>query len=214
VIAAFNEENTIARAVTEARKFGEVIVVDDGSSDATGKLARGAGARVISLGRNLGYSAAIREGYRKADREVVALLDADLQQVPAEIPRLVEPILDGRADMVIGSKFLGNVEYKPNIPNLVMDRLVATVLRLRFGVKLTNAYSGFRAMRRSCINFAWLKGNRQTGMLELDFGFASRYRVLEVPRTARKRAFGVSSVRWIDGLIIAARMMKLLVTMN
>jgi len=212
IIPAFNEEKTILDAITRAKNYGVVIVVDDGSKDATRLMAMKAGVDVVSHSRNLGYSAALRTGYLHSTKEVITILDADMQQVPEEVPKLVSPIMEGKADMVIGSKFKGRLEYRPNIPNLVMDKSVCLIMRLRYGIKLSNSFSGFRALRKSCIDLDFLSGDRHTAMVELDFLFAQRrHRIIEVPRTAKKRKYGKSSVRFKDGLAISKRVMELLV---
>ncbi len=212
VVPAFNEERTIEGLVMRTRPFGQVLVVDDGSTDRTKSKAQQAGAIVVSHPRNLGYSAALRTGYFNARGRIVAIIDADMQQVPEELPRMILPVLDNQADMVIGSKFLGKLEYRPNIPNRTMDRMVCLILRLRFGLKLTNSFSGMRAVRRSCIDFDYLKSNKHEGVTELNFSFAyHHYRIVEVPRTARKRLSGKSSIRLRDGLRILWRITQLLV---
>jgi glycosyltransferase involved in cell wall biosynthesis len=203
----------VGEVVKRATKYGEVIVVDDGSTDGTAETARSTGARVISHPRNLGYSASLRTGYLSSDREVIATIDADIQQIPEELPLMVSPILADEADMVIGSKFLGRLEYKPNVPNLIMDKLVCAVIEMRFDVQLTNAFSGIRAMKRNCIDFSYLRGNRHEGGIELDVSFAWHgYRIVEVPRTARRRGSGRSSIRTIDGWRILWRLFTAMMT--
>ena len=213
IVPALNEEKTIREVVLRTLAYGEVIVVDDGSTDRTAEIAREAGARVISHPINLGQSAADRTGYLNSGREVVATIDADIQQVPEELPRVIGPVLANDADMVIGSKYLGKREYQSNIPNLLMDRLVSTILRTRFGVRVTNPFSGIRAMRRSCIDYQYLKGNKHECAVELAASFAwHRYRIMEVPRTARKRVAGKSSVAVSDGFRILLRFFEVLLT--
>lgn len=211
VIPVYNEEKTIRELIDRARAFGELIIVNDGSTDSTKEIAESTGVKVITHASNAGYSAALRTGYANATREVIAIIDSDLQMVPEELPRLVLPVIRGEADLVIGSKFMGTLTYRPGIPNYLMDRVVAAAIRLKFGVKLSHSHSGFRAFRRSCLDFAWLKGNAYEGMLEMDFLFASKgYRIQEVPRTALKRKSGRSGVRTIDGLRILVRLVELL----
>jgi glycosyltransferase involved in cell wall biosynthesis len=213
IVPAYNEEKTIREVVLKARKYGEVIVVDDGSTDGTATLAREAGATVISHSRNFGQSAADRTGYLNSTREVVATIDADIQQVPDELPRVINPILNNQADMVIGSKFLGRLEYRPNLPNLFMERLICTAMRIRFGVRMTNAFSGMRAMRRSSIDFAYLKGDKHECAVELAFSFAwHNRRIMEVPRTARRRISGKSSIKILDGSKIMIRAFTVFLT--
>jgi len=109
-IPAFNEEGRIGGVVVQVRKYVDrVVVCDDGSVDLTGAIAEGLGAVVIRHGRNLGKGAALRSAFlraRELGADVVVMLDADGQHDPEEIPELVEPILRGEADMVVGSRYV------------------------------------------------------------------------------------------------------------
>ena len=105
VIPAYFEEKTIAYVVERCIPFvDEVIVVNDGSTDYTSLLARRVGAHVIEIERNMGVMHAIRRGMREASGDILVTLDADGQHDPAEIPKLVQPILDNEADLVMGSR--------------------------------------------------------------------------------------------------------------
>ena len=108
-IPAFNEEGRIASVIVRARRRVDAVVVcDDGSGDLTGEIAEGLGAVVVRHGRNLGKGAALRSAFlraRELGADVVVMLDADGQHDPEEIPGLVEPILKGAADMVVGSRY-------------------------------------------------------------------------------------------------------------
>lgn len=149
-VPAFNEEKSIARVVLEAQKYADVVMVcDDGSSDLTGEIAERLGAEVIRHERNLGYGAAIRSLFRSAKEfsaDVLVTLDADGQHDPQEIPRLLKPIVEGGADVVVGSRFVDELGTH-EMPSY-----------RRFGVKVitrlvngsgkngvTDAQSGFRA---------------------------------------------------------------------
>lgn len=191
--------------------YGAVIVVDDGSTDRTKSVAASTGVTVITHSRNLGYSAALKTGYSHASTEVIAIMDSDSQMVPEEVSRLVLPILRDEADLVIGSKFIGVLTYRPSPLNYMVDRLVASAIDLRFGVKLSHSQSGFRAFRRSWLDMSWLKGNRYEGMLELDIMFAAKgARIVEVPRTALRRKSGRSRIKYIDGFRIFFRLIELI----
>jgi glycosyltransferase involved in cell wall biosynthesis len=155
-IPAFNEEKMILKVVLEAQKFADLVVVcDDGSSDLTATIAKRLGADMIKHERNLGYGAAIMSLFRRArelNADVLVTLDADGQHDPAEIPSIVNPIVQGFADMVIGSRFIdecGTAEMP---------------LYRRFGAKLitklvngsckngvSDAQSGFRAYNRKAL---------------------------------------------------------------
>jgi glycosyltransferase involved in cell wall biosynthesis len=110
-IPALDEENTIAKVVIKSMMYVDrVIVCDDGSEDMTGEIAERLGAEVIRHNRNMGYGAALASLFgraREIGADVMVTLDADMQHNPEDIPRLVKPILDGEADIVVGSRLLG-----------------------------------------------------------------------------------------------------------
>ena len=107
VIPCYNTESFIARVVGKAKEYvDEVIVVDDGSQDRTAEVAKAAGATVLRHGKNLGKGAAMKTAVQNADADVIVFIDGDDQHNPAEIPEVVSPILQGKADFVIGSRHL------------------------------------------------------------------------------------------------------------
>jgi len=156
VVPAYNEEKTIAQVVEGARKHAdEVLVIDDGSEDATSERAISAGAKVIRIPRNSGKANALSIGLTTAalnGGNVVVCLDADGQHDPEDIPRIVQPILEERADMVIGSRFL-DAKGKETIPGY--RRLGQGVLTLATNVgstvKITDSQSGFRAFKKEVV---------------------------------------------------------------
>jgi len=155
-IPAYNEEHTIAKVVLKTMKYvDEVIVCDDGSTDMTGEIAERLGAMVIRHERNRGYGATIVNLFRRARElgaDVMVTLDADGQHNPDDIPRLVKPIIDGEADIVIGSRFLDD-ESKELVPKYRRVGIKAiTSLSKAFSYKeLSDAQSGFRAYSKKAI---------------------------------------------------------------
>lgn len=149
VMPAFNEEEVIASVVREVRETlpgAEVLVVNDGSSDATTAEARGAGARVLELPFNLGVGGAMRLGFRYADANgfpVAVQLDSDGQHDPAGVPALVA-LLD-EADVAIGARFTEGDDYEVRGPRKWAMRFLSGVLSRALGVKLTDTTSGFKA---------------------------------------------------------------------
>lgn len=211
IIPAFNEEKTVYKAVEAAASYGNPIVVDDGSVDSTRFFAMSAGAMTITHPQNKGYSAAIRTGLEFATADIVCLFDADLQQDATEIPRLVNPIRNHGADMVIGSKFLGSIGYKTKRANRIVDRFVCNMIKRKYGVELTHSLSGLRAMRRDKILLSDLRGNHFENGLELDISFLRRgLRVMEVPRKALPRQFGKSNLKARDIAYGMNRMLRLM----
>jgi len=153
-IPAFNEEATIARVVLLAeRHVDQVFVCDDGSTDMTGNIAEALGAVVILHEANLGYKAALLslfEEARKKGVDVVVTLDADGQDDPSEIPRLLERLNAGDVDIVIGSRFLeGGGSEAPE--GRKAGTLEITGTGAEGGVKVTDAQSGFRAYTRHAL---------------------------------------------------------------
>jgi len=152
-IPAYNEEKTIARVVLQAQMYADrVVVCDDGSDDLTGDIAGRLGADVVRHGRNLGYGAAIGSLFVRAKElgaDVLVTLDADGQHDPSEIPNVVKPIMDGAADVVIGSRFVDKrlaytIPWYRRAGVKFITRLVSSTSKR--GVK--DAQSGFRAYSR------------------------------------------------------------------
>lgn len=155
-IPAFNEEKTIGRVVLEAQKFADAVVVcDDGSADLTGEIAERLGAAVIRHGRNLGYGAAVKSLLVHAGElgaDVLVTLDADGQHNPNEIPNIVKPIVQGVADVVIGSRFVdasGTVEMP--LYRRFGARLIAKLVNGSSKKGVRDAQSGFRAYNRQAL---------------------------------------------------------------
>jgi glycosyltransferase involved in cell wall biosynthesis len=166
VIPCLNEEAPIAGVVREvlAQGVDEVIVVDNGSTDATAKNAQDAGARVVSEPRR-GYGRACAAGLRsvRADAEVVCFLDGDGSDVPSFLPDVVGPVARNAADFVMGSRLRGRREAGSMTPQqLVAGRLAGTLLRIFYGARVTDM-SPFRALRVDQL--------RRLGMQEETYGW-------------------------------------------
>lgn len=148
-IPAFNEERTIAKVVVGAKKYAdEVFVCDDGSTDMTAVIAEQLGAIVIRHERNMGKGQALRSLFlaaRNAQADVMATIDGDAQHDPADLPRLMEVIEKGDADVAIGSRFLG----ENAIPS--HRRFGNRVLTAMTEVDVTDTQSGLRAYDRAAI---------------------------------------------------------------
>jgi glycosyltransferase involved in cell wall biosynthesis len=155
-IPAFNEEKTIARVVVGALKYANAVVVcDDGSSDLTGEIALRLGALVVRHERNSGYGATIQSLFTHAkelNADVLVTLDADGQHEPAEIPSLVKPISEGNAEVVLGSRFLGE-RGSADMPyyRKVGVKLITSLSNGSGEVRVSDAQSGFRAYSKSAL---------------------------------------------------------------
>jgi glycosyltransferase involved in cell wall biosynthesis len=146
-IPAYNEERTIARVVIQAKKHSDsVMVCDDGSTDATGEIARELGAIVIRHERNTGKGEALRSLFfeaRSTGADVLVTLDADGQHDPSEIPVVAGPVLSGKADVVIGSRMAGGASQIPP-----MRRAGNRALNQMTDRRFSDSQSGFRAYSR------------------------------------------------------------------
>jgi glycosyltransferase involved in cell wall biosynthesis len=209
VIAALDEEESITRVVDEipASACGlavDTLVVDDGSTDATTTRAQDAGAFVARLERNLGHGVALRVGYQLAHElgaEYIVTLDADGQWNPAELERVLEPVVAGEADFVIGSRVLGATETDDRLRQRGVH-VFAWLVRMLTGVRVTDTSSGFRALRTE-VTQTVRQEQIQYQTSELLIGaIAAGYRVAERPIVMRKRFAGESRKgrNWIYGL--------------
>jgi len=184
VIPCLNEEKFIAAIVTGALPHvGRVLVVDDGSTDATSSVAREAGAEVISHATRRGAGAATRSGFEAAlqrGADIVITLDGDGQHNPAEIPLLLQPLLQDKADLVIGSRFINHETNIPAYRKLGVD-FITWMYNLCVKSKVTDAQSGFRAFSRKLLE--------SIDITHDDFSFS-----VEVLVKARRKGFRIAEV--------------------
>lgn len=193
VVAAYNEQprlgDTLRRLL--ATGYRNVVVVDDGSRDATGQVAREHGVWVLRHIINLGQGAALQTGITfalKHGAEVVVTFDADGQHDPTEIERLIAPVVAGTADLALGSRFLGTAENIPFARKLVLKGGVVFT-RVFSNVKVTDTHNGFRAFSRAAAEKVKITQNRMAHASEiLDRIREHDLRFVEVPCTIRYSA--------------------------
>jgi glycosyltransferase involved in cell wall biosynthesis len=193
---ALNEEETVGAVVAAVRAGldGDVLVVDDGSSDRTAAAARDAGALVLQHPFNLGVGAALRSGFRYARREgyeVVVQVDADGQHDVDAARNLIKRLHDDEVDLVVGSRF--DAGYSVGWFRKATMRLLSRVISRRLGVTITDTTSGFRAFGTRAIALfavtyptAYLSDTVEALMLSADVGL----KVVEEPVTMRPRQGG------------------------
>jgi glycosyltransferase involved in cell wall biosynthesis len=184
-IPCFNEERCIGSVVLKTKKFvSSVIVIDDGSTDATAEVATEAGALVCQHDKNRGYGAAVRSALakgRELGADVLVIIDGDGQHDPKDIPKLVKPLIDGEADVVIGSRFLGQGK-KPPFYRRVGQRVLTTVTNVGSGQKVSDSQSGFRAYSSKALNALNLAEDGMSVSSEMQFAIGkSGLKVKEVP---------------------------------
>lgn len=154
-IPAYNEEKTIAKVILLAQKHVDAVVVcDDGSRDLTAEIAQKLGAIVVRHEKNRGYGAAIQTLFEKAkalNADLLLTLDADGQHDALEIPKLIQPILENKADIVVGSRFLQQNSGMPLYRRFGIKVLTKMTSSSRQKGALTDAQCGFRAYNRKAV---------------------------------------------------------------
>jgi glycosyltransferase involved in cell wall biosynthesis len=170
VIAAYNEARVIARVVSDVRRRGfQVVLVDDGSADATPEIAAKAGAVVVRHPVNLGQGAALQTGIDfalNASAEFVVTFDADGQHRAAEIETLIDALTESRADFALGSRFFGATVNLPPARRLLL-KAATWFTRLTSGLRVSDTHNGFRAMTRRGAAAIRLRQNRMAHASEL-----------------------------------------------
>ena len=154
-IPAYNEEKNIAKIIIKLKKITDsIIVCDDGSSDMTSEIAKNLGVIVISHKKNMGYGAAIRTIFEKSaeiDSDILVTFDADGQHRIEDISRVLHPLENSEADIVIGSRFLGKQSNVPNYRKLGI-KVITQVTNSSIKTKLTDSQSGFRAYSKQVLS--------------------------------------------------------------
>ncbi len=198
IIPALNEEEQIAGVVREVAATSipvEIIVVDNGSTDATAERAREAGARVVKAPRGYGRACAAGVAALRPQCEIVVFLDGDGSDCPGFMNQLVDPIATGTHDFVIGSRTRGQREPgSMNFQQISSGRIAGVILQLLYGVRYTDMCP-FRAIRRSALEKLGMWEETYGWNLEMQMKAArSGLRILEIPVNHRRRAGGESKV--------------------
>ena len=210
VVPAFNEERFIGSVVLKLKRFSvQVVVVDDGSSDGTAEIAEEAGAIVLRQRQNKGKGMALNAGFRYArdlNPDVIVILDADGQHLPEELPQIIRPVVDGQADIVIGSRYLQNKSTTP-LGRRIGHGVINLVTSLSSGVLVSDSQSGYRAFSQKAYQCAHFYSNGFSVESEMQF-LAQEYglKVKEVPITIRytdpgKRSAVRQGLAVVDGIL-------------
>lgn len=202
VIPAKNESATIREIVIGAKPFvDEVLVVDGHSTDFTREVAENAGARVI-LDNRKGKGDGIRVGIREVSGDIIVFMDADGSHDPNDIPKLVHPILEGKADLVIGSRMTGGSdELHGDISRFIRmtgSHLLLLMINYRWDIRLTDCQNGYRAIRTDVARKINLQENLHTIEEEMVMKcLKHKYIVTEVPSHEYERKHGSSTLNLI-----------------
>jgi glycosyltransferase involved in cell wall biosynthesis len=201
IVPAYNEEHSIGTVLEEIRAADvdlHVVVVNDASEDGTAAIAARGGAAVLNLPFNVGIGGAMQAGYQYALEhgfELAIQVDGDGQHDPREIGRVLEPILDGRADLVVGTRFVEGGGYRGTPLRRVGIRIFAAIVSLMVGKRVSATTSGFRGVNRKALRLFAAQYPHDYPEVE-SIVLLSRHglRLLEVPVQMRVRETGNSSI--------------------
>ena len=214
IVPAYNEEQNIGRVVSELRAFDgglDVVVVSDGSIDGTAAAAEAAGARVLRLPFNRGIGGAVQTGFKYAwehGYELAVRCDGDGQHVPSELPKVIAPVVAGRADIAVGSRFAGGDGYRSSATRRVGIRLLAAIVSAIARQRVTDTTSGFQALNRRALElFAADYPHDYPEVEGMVMTIKHRLRLVEVPVEMREREHGRSSITTLRSVYYMAKVL-------
>jgi glycosyltransferase involved in cell wall biosynthesis len=202
IIPLYNEEQTIGNVIervqTVMKQTGlnfEIIVADDHSFDNSLAVAQTYPVRVYSLTAHVGKGMGLRAGFAKAEGNIIVTIDSDGSHRPEELPKLINPILKNKADLIIGSRYLHQKNVNAKRLNAFGVKLFNILIQMFIGVYVTDSQSGYRAMKHDVLKMQHLKSGGYEIETEMLVKTAkSHYRVLEVPISFEQRTYGRSGI--------------------
>ena len=218
VIPAYNEKNTVLELLRRVEAVPlsldkEIIVVDDFSTDGTREVLGGLGRpdiRVLFHAKNMGKGSALRTGFSEATGDIVLIQDADLEYDPAEYPGLLAPILDGRADVVYGSRFLGGPHRVLFFWHSVGNRFLTSLSNVVTNLNLTDMETCYKVFRGDVLRKLSLKSRRFGFEPEVTIKVAKlKCRIYEVPISYAGRNYSEGKkIGWKDGVAALWHIMR------
>jgi glycosyltransferase involved in cell wall biosynthesis len=210
IIPVFNEKNTIQNILERVQDVEvglekEIIIVDDGSKDGTREVLKTfdfPNVKIHSHEKNRGKGAALQTGFVQASGDIVLIQDADLEYDPREYPKLLEPILDGRADVVYGSRFLGGPHRVLFFWHYVGNKFLTTFCNMVSNLNLTDMETCYKVFRKEVIDRLTLKSDRFGIEPEMTIKIAKlKCRIYEVPISYSGRDYSEGKkIGWKDGV--------------
>jgi len=214
IIPAYNEETSLSGVIWDLRKNAppaDILVVNDGSRDATGRIAREMDVKLLDLPFNLGIGGAMQAGYRYAQRnsyEIAVQFDGDGQHVAGEIKKLLQPLATGAADIVVGSRFLTRGNYRVSALRGLGIWIFSFILSRLLGTAVTDSTSGFRAANRLVIEFfSRMYPDDYPEVEALVLLNKVNLRMIEVAVTMRERTGGRSSITAVRSVYYMTKVM-------
>ncbi len=181
IIPAYNEEKFIGKLLEKIPKECQIIVVDDGSTDNTSKEALKYDVDIIRHDENRGKGEALKSGLKRVNRDIVVFMDADFQHDPSHLEVILEPILKGEADVVIGSRLLVNFVGMPYHRRL-SNWLSSYTFKLITGIEVKDVLCGYRAFKTDTVTEIDITGSRYEVEMEMLIKAAKKgCRIKEVP---------------------------------
>jgi glycosyltransferase involved in cell wall biosynthesis len=216
VVPAFNEERTVGFVISDIISVMgslqypyEIIVVDDGSTDNTRRIASTYKATVLFNDKNQGKGHAMRRAFQRAEGEIIVTIDADGAHSAKEIPDIITPIFHG-ADIVAGSRFSGRGKESTSTLNRIGNLLFNTTIMVFTGKRITDSQTGFRAFKKEVLQKLMLTSSGYEIETEITVkGLRNGFTFLEKPITCEKRKHDVSKLRILsDGSRILKALLK------
>lgn len=207
IVPAFNEEQTIREVILNIRSYlgrADILIVNDGSTDATGAIAREENALLLEHPYNMGIGATMQTGFLYAVQngyDIAVQIDGDGQHNPAFLPSLVQPILDGGSNLVIGSRYLQRKGFQSTFLRKLGIRFFTFLIRVFIGQKVTDPTSGFRAMDRKA--FGLFSRDYPPDYPEVEALISAHKNGLvfkEIPTVMNHRQGGTSSIGILSAL--------------
>jgi glycosyltransferase involved in cell wall biosynthesis len=213
LVPAYKEEKTIARCVSDVTQtlnggnLGyEIIIIDDGSPDSTFELAKDAikgtssSIKVVRHNSNSGKGHAVMTGLSLATKDIIVIQDADLEYSSKNIPMLIEPILKGKADVVYGSRFLGQIDHM-SFSHLLGNKVLTFFTNLLYHCKLTDVMTGHKAFSKKVLDQIIINAHSFEFEVEVTAKILERgLQIVELPTSYTVRKSGKAKIKWTDGV--------------